>query len=157
MANVRVTRDEYTAEGRQFQKTLEELNKLACFIGFQHGNGTEEDGTDLCDIAAWNELGTSQGIPSRPFIRNTVDLHQDEINQMLDKMAEQVINGATAEKVLRQMGVYFKGQMQEEITNGEYVPNAPVTIRKKKSDKPLIDTGRMRSSVQYQIKKKGDL
>ena len=149
MANVRVTRDEYTAEGRQFQKTLEELNKLACFIGFQHGNGTEEDGTDLCDIAAWNELGTSQGIPSRPFIRNTVDLHQDEIKQ--------VINGATAEQVLRQMGVYFKGQMQEEITNGEYVPNAPVTIRKKKSDKPLIDTGRMRSSVQYQIKKKGDL
>ena len=76
---------------------------------------------------------------------------------MLDKMAEQVINGATAEQVLRQMGVYLKGQMQEEITNGEYVPNAPGTIRKKKSDKPLIDTGRMRSSVQYQIKKKGDL
>ena len=78
MAKVRVTKDEYTAEGRKFQKTLEELNKLACFIGFQHGNGTEEDGTDLCDVAAWNELGTSLGIPSRPFIRNTVDLHQDE-------------------------------------------------------------------------------
>lgn len=157
MANVRVTRDEYTAEGRQFQKTLEELNKLACFIGFQHGNGTEEGGTDLCGRAAWNELGTSRGIPSRPFIRNTVDLHQDEINQMLDKMAEQVINGATAEQVLRQMGLYLKRQMQKEIKNGEYVPNAPETVRKKKSDKPLIDLGKMYDGVLYQIKKKGDL
>lgn len=120
-------------------------------------NGTEEDGTDLCDIAAWNELGTSQGIPSRPFIRNTVDLHQDEINQMLDQMAVQVLNGATAEQVLRQMGLYLKRQMQKEIKNGEYVPNAPETIRKKKSDKPLIDSDSMRNSVLYQIKKKGDL
>lgn len=157
MAKVRVTKDEYTAEGRKFQKILEELNKLACFIGFQHGNGTEEDGTDLCDVAAWNELGTSLGIPSRPFIRNTVDLHQDEINQMLDQMAVQVLNGATAEQVLRQMGLYLKRQMQKEIKNGEYVPNAPETIRKKKSDKPLIDSDSMRNSVLYQIKKKGDL
>ena len=74
---------------------------------------------------------------------------------MLDKMVVQILKGKTAEQVLREMGVYLKGQMQEEITNGEYVPNAPATIRKKKSDKPLIDTGRMRSSVQYQIKEKG--
>ena len=33
--------------------------------------------------------------------------------------------------------------------------NAPSTIRKKKSDKPLIDTGKMRQSVKYVIRKKG--
>lgn len=157
MANVRVTRDEYTAEGRQFQKTLEELNKLACFIGFQYGMRKEKNGADLCNVAAWNEFGTSRGIPSRPFIRNTVDLHQDEINQMLDQMAVQVLNGATAEYVLNQMGSYLKGKMREEITDGEYVPNAPETIRKKGSDQPLIDLGGMYNGVQYQIKKKGDL
>lgn len=155
MARVKITRDEYTAEGKKLKKALRELDKLECFIGFQRGNGSEKDGTDLCDIAAWNELGTSRGIPSRPFIRNTVDLHQTDIDKMLDKMAVQILKGKTAEQVLREMGVYLKGQMQEEITNGEYVPNAPATIRKKKSDKPLIDTGRMRSSVQYQIKEKG--
>lgn len=136
------------------RKALEELDKLACFIGFQHGKAREEDGTDICDIAAWNELGTSRGIPSRPFIRNTVDLHTDEINADLDKMVMQVLNGATAEQVLRQMGVSLKGRMQTEITDGSYAPNKPSTIRRKKSDKPLIDTGRMRASVNYQIKKK---
>ena len=34
-------------------------------------------------------------------------------------------------------------------------PNAPSTIRKKGSDKPLIDTGRLRQSVNYVIKPKG--
>ncbi len=155
MASVKVTRDEYTADGMRLKKALEELNKLELFIGFQRGNGSEADGTDLCDIAAWNELGTSRGIPSRPFIRNTVDLHGEEINKTLDEMVKQILNGKTAEQVLRSAGIYLKGQMQEEIKNGEYVPNAPATIRKKKSEHPLIDTGRMRSSVQYQIKGKG--
>lgn len=154
MAKVTIS-DEYTAEGRRMKKVLEELDKLECFIGFQHGYNQEEDGTDICDIAAWNELGTSRGIPSRPFIRNTVDLHKDEINACLDQMVLQVLNGATAEQVLRQMGVYLKGKMQVEITDGSYVPNSPSTIHRKKSDKPLIDTGHMRASVNYQIKKKG--
>ena len=153
---MRVTRDEYTAEGRRLQKALKELGKLECFIGFQRTYASEKDGTDMCDVAAWNELGTSRGIPSRPFIRNTVDLHGDEINQVLDQMVKQILKGQTAEQVLRSMGVYLKGQMQEEIKNGEYVPNAPETIKKKGSEKPLIDTGRLRSSVQYQIKEKGE-
>ena len=76
---------------------------------------------------------------------------------MLDQMVEQVLNGATAKYVLNQMGSYLKGKMQEEITDGEYVPNAPETIRKKKSDQPLIDSGRMYDGVLYQIKKKGKL
>ena len=38
---------------------------------------------------------------------------------------------------------------------GDFEPNAPSTIRKKKSDKPLIDTGRMRQSVMTVIDKKG--
>lgn len=47
------------------------------------------------------------------------------------------------------------GLVQEKIESGSYEPNAPSTIRKKKSDKPLIDTGRMRQSVKYVIRKKG--
>lgn len=158
MARVKVT-DQLTSEGRRLQKSLEELDKLECFIGFQRGEATHTDGgknVDMTDIAAWNDLGTGRGIPSRPFLRNTVDLHGKEINSMLDKAIEKIMNGATAEQVLREMGVMLKGKVQEEITDGSYKPNAPSTVRKKKSDKPLIDTGLMRESVNYQIKKKGE-
>lgn len=154
MAKVKIT-DEYTAEGLRLKKALKELDKLECFIGFQRGEA--KDGTDITDIATWNELGTSRGIPSRPFIRNTVDLHEDEINDTLDQMVTEIMNGATAEQVLRKAGVYLKGKMQTEITDGSYAPNDPATIKRKRSDKPLIDTGDMRRNVNYQIGKRGRL
>lgn len=61
----------------------------------------------------------------------------------------------TAEQSLKQIGVFGVGLVQEKIESGSYEPNAPSTIRKKKSDKPLIDTGKMRQSVKYVIRKKG--
>ena len=63
--------------------------------------------------------------------------------------------GGTAEQSLKQIGVFGVGLVQEKIESGSYEPNAPSTIRKKKSDKPLIDTGKMRQSVKYVIRKKG--
>ena len=42
--------DRITAEGRQFQQMLKDLAKLEVRIGFQHGQATEEDGTDICDV-----------------------------------------------------------------------------------------------------------
>ena len=55
--SVRIT-DTVTADGRKFQQMLKELAEKEVRVGFQHGKATEEDGTDICDIAAWNELGT---------------------------------------------------------------------------------------------------
>lgn len=69
--SVRIT-DTVTADGRKFQQMLKELAEKEVRVGFQHGKATEEDGTDICDIAAWNELGTVH-IPARPFLRMSVD------------------------------------------------------------------------------------
>lgn len=153
---VRVT-DKQTAAGKKLQKKLEELKKLQVRIGFQRGENTEEDQTDLVDIAVWNELGTSNGIPSRPFMRGSVDNNADVITAFLkSKFREFLTTDMTAEELLRQIGAFQTGLVQKEIVDGKFVPNAPSTIRKKKSDKPLIDTGHMRQSVHYVIKPKGD-
>ena len=50
-------REKVTADGKKFQKMLEDLNKLEVRIGIQQGVGSE-DGVDLVDIAMFNELGT---------------------------------------------------------------------------------------------------
>lgn len=63
-ARVRIS---LTGEGRRFEQMLRELADREVRIGFQHGEATEEDGTDICDIAMWNELGTEH-IPARPFL-----------------------------------------------------------------------------------------
>lgn len=147
--------DRWTPEGRRFKKMLQELSKKEVRVGFQAGKNSEADGTDICDIATWNELGTDSGIPARPFMRNTVDNNGPKIDALFKRAREQVIAGESAEVILNGLGVGVKGLMQEEIKKGSYEPNAPSTIKKKKSDKPLIDTGRMRQSVEYVVKEKG--
>lgn len=147
-------KDTLTPEGKKFYKMLEELAEKEVRIGFQHGEAQDENGVDICDIAAFNELGTSK-IPSRPFLRDSVDNNEAKINSFLQKRTQDIANGASAEKILKQIGVFQKGLVQEEIVNGSFVPNSEATIRRKGSSKPLIDTGRMRQSVNYQIKMKG--
>lgn len=142
-----------TPEGKKFKKQLEELTKLEVAVGYQKGQGSE-DGVDMADIALFNELGTVH-IPSRPFIRDSLNNNKDKITQFMQKAAKGIGNGASAEDVLKQIGVFQKGLIQKEITNGSFVPNSSATIKKKGSDKPLIDTGRMRQAVNFVIRKKG--
>ena len=75
-------KDKMTPEGIRFQRMLKELADKEVRIGFQHGKATEEDGTDVCDVAAWNELGTVN-MPSRPFLRKSVDENEGKINSFL--------------------------------------------------------------------------
>jgi hypothetical protein len=157
--------DKLTPEGKRFLKELEELKGLRVRVGFQQGEVSTEDGVDMVDIVAWNELGTSTA-PARPFIRDTFDNHTDEIRKFAVQQAKAIMNGATAKDALQRVGVYLKGLMQKEIVDGSFEPNAEITIKGgwmhrngktfyikgKKSDRPLIDTGRMRQSVNYVIK-----
>ena len=148
-------RDIITPEGRRFQQMLKELGDLEVRIGFQHGDATEDDGTDICDIAAWNELGTVN-MPSRPFLRQSVDDNESKINAFLKQKKSDIVRGASAQQVLSEIGIFQKDLIQDKILSGEFAPNAPSTVRKKGSSKPLIDTGRMMQSVNYVIKRKGE-
>ena len=149
---VRVT-DRVTADGEKFKQTIEELKRLEVRVGIQQGAGSE-DGVDLVDIAMFNELGTVH-IPSRPFLRDSVDAHGDEINSFLQSTKSNLLKGGSAEIALKRIGVFQKGLIQKEIRDGDFVPNSPATIKKKGSDRPLIDTGRMRQSINYVIQEKG--
>lgn len=146
-------KDTVTADGKKFEKLLKDLKDLEVRIGIQQGE-TSEDGVDLVDIAMFNELGTVH-IPSRPFLRDSVDANMDQINAFLQSMKKELLRGGSAEDVLKKIGVFQKGLVQEQIISGDFAPNSEATIRKKGSDTPLVDTGRMRQSVNYVIQKKG--
>lgn len=150
---VKIT-DRMTSDGKKFEKILKELADKQVRVGFQRGEATEEDGTDICDVAAWNELGTVN-MPSRPFLRKSVDENEGKINAFLQSTKADLLRGVSAEQVLKEIGIFQKDLIQEKITEGSFAPNAPATIRRKGSSKPLIDSGRMRQSVNYVIKKKG--
>ena len=154
-------KDTWTPEGKRYMKELKELSELAVRVGYQReqgagfATGNDSFRADLVDIAMWNELGTTN-IPSRPFMRDSVDKHMTEINQMFEAQNDSLLNGSTARDILETVGLFAQDLMQTEIDQGDFIANSPFTIKKKGSDKPLIDTGTMKNSVHYWITKKGD-
>lgn len=144
-----------TGDGRRFEQMLRELQNKEVRIGFQHGEASEEDGTDICDVAMWNELGTEHA-ESRPFLRKSVDDNTAEINSFLQSKKEDLLMGVPAEQILEEIGIFQKDLIQQTITEGNFEDNKASTIRKKGSDHPLIDTGTMRRSVNYVIRRKGE-
>lgn len=142
--------DKLTAEGKQFFVELEELERLSLRVGFQAGENEYPDGADMVDVAYWNEVGTDR-IPFRPFLRQTFDEHQSEIEAFADACVDGVANGGLADAVYQKLGTYVKGLVQTQITDGHFDENAPSTIAAKGSSHPLIDTGLMRAAVNFVI------
>lgn len=143
-----------TPEGERFFAQIEELKRNQVFVGFQAGQVADDKGVDMAQIAMFNELGTSTA-PARPFLRDSVDENEDVIRDQCGKELKKLTTGATAETVLKRVGALGVRLVQEKIESGSFEPNAPSTIKKKGSDKPLIDTGRMRQSVKYVVKRRG--
>ena len=84
------------------------------------------------------------------------DENKEKIEAFLKLQAKRVMNGVPAADVLKETGAFQVSLIQEKIKNGSYEENKEATIKRKGSDKPLIDTGRMRQSVHYVIEKKGN-
>lgn len=139
-------------------KELEKLANLEVRVGFQSGetiyNEEGKAGIDVATVAAINELGSSS-TPARPFMKQSFEDHEGELQKACDRVNSVLASGGTAETALNELGVFCKGLVQKEIVNGGFAPNAAATVAAKGSSQPLIDTGTMRGSVNYVIKKRG--
>lgn len=116
------------------------------------GKHKKSDATIL-DIANWNEFGTRK-MPERSFIRASYDDKRSDYERQGEKLLEQVIAMTVTPSVLYEtLGQYMVGQTQDYLTKLSSPPNHPFTIMMKKSSNPLIDTGQMRDSIEYKVKK----
>lgn len=103
------------------------------------------------ELAAWMEFGT-ETIPERSFIRAWFDAAEPHLREDLRKLMESVVAGKrTKEEALELLGMRAVGQIQERISAGVPPENAPSTIAKKGSATPLIDSGALRSSINFRV------
>lgn len=142
-----------TPEGKRYFAELAKLEKLEVQVGYWRGEKSYDDGADLVDVAAYNELGTSTS-PARPFMKQSFENHKDNLQNACDEVNAEISRGGTALSTLENLGVFCKALVQQEIVDGDFEPNAPATVNKKKSEHPLIDTGYMRQNVDFKIKKR---
>ena len=97
-------------------------------------------------------------IPERAPIRKTLDAEKERINTAAKRLLTAVVDRKISQRrALGQLGEFISSQIRRTIQRGIRPPNAPGTIRKKRSSKPLIDTGFLVRSYTYQVRtgKKG--
>ena len=114
-----------------------------------------EHAPTLLEVAVINEFGGGN-VPQRSFIRATVDENLDRIQALQATLAKRIILAEiTAEQAMQQLGAFVKGLIQSRIARGIEPPNAPSTIAAKGSSKPLVDTGQLRSSIDFVVERDG--
>lgn len=122
----------------------------------RRGKGGSIRNTDqpLAVIAAIHEFGLGD-MPQRSFLRSAYDENLPMIDKMIQRVANGAVFGLGTTAALNQLGNVVQGMVQRKIVDGPFVPNSPATIKRKKSSKPLIDTGHLRQSIRYVIERKG--
>lgn len=119
-----------------------------------HDDESEET---IAGIATVNEFGSPErGIPERSFLRATIDLEQDRLQKTLATGMGEVFEGKRdIPGALALVGLHTVRAVQVRIARGIEPENALATIAAKGSSKPLIDTGRLRQSIEYEVRVKG--
>jgi hypothetical protein len=119
-------------------------------VGFLEG-ATYPDGTPVGLVAAVNEYGApSRGVPPRPFFRNMIADKSADWPEALGKTLQ--ATGLDQTKALELMGQGVAAQLRQSIVETDSPPLAQSTIDRKGSSKPLVDTGHMLNSVDYEVK-----
>lgn len=132
-----------------FAALLEALGAVADAPGVLVGIAGAQD-SEMVVIAASNEFGTDR-IPERSFLRSTIDDNEQQIADDLEAAVDAILGGDDPERALGLVGEKWVGEIKKRITDRIPPPNAPSTIARKGSDMPLVDTGRLRNSIDWQL------
>ena len=138
---------------RRIVTNLKSFDGVELVVGVLRNAGREKDGTDLVDVAFWNEFGTRH-IPSRPFVRIATDEHGDEWQKLAEKGLTAITEGRMSRKqVLDLVGLRAKADVQKVFGDKTKLKsNSEKTIAKKGSSAPLIDSASLRDrGVNYRI------
>lgn len=142
--------EDATYAGGQFKFSKKRRAKMSAggkqFADFLEGK--EKFSGPVAQVALWNEVGTKK-TPPRPFMRKTVATKSPRWGNGLGRALRD--NHYNAHDALHVLGEVIQGQMRQSIIDFKDPPNAALTIDLKGFNDPLVDSGRMLRSVDFQI------
>lgn len=95
-------------------------------------------------------------IPARSFLRATVDENMPRIEALISGEIDALVAGTRKPlQSAERLGLALQGMVQKRISDGISPPLKASTIRRKGSDKPLVDTGELKSDITFQVKTAG--
>jgi len=112
------------------------------------------DGTPVAQVALQNEYGFhapgGAPIPARPFFRQALGAVEGDVVRLVARRVDSDTMVATPQ-LADEVGTLVAGAVQQRIVDLREPPNAPLTVARKGSSNPLIDTGQMRLSVTWRV------
>lgn len=95
-------------------------------------------------------------IPPRPVLESALEAHADAIGKLFQAVIKAACRGdeAAMQKAMNICGMAARNYCRGWFTdprNG-WPPNSPLTIKLKKSERPMVATGTMRKAITYVIR-----
>lgn len=132
------------------QLTYLHRRKVVVFIRDRKPQGSS---ISAAQYAIHNEYGTIH-IPARPFWRTATEFGDavSIIESHCMREVQKVIDGTSSgEAALHSMGKFVVLRIKETMRSGNWVSNAPSTIKKKRRNEPLFDTATLYNAITYKI------
>lgn len=141
----------------KISKQLNLLGNMALTIGFQGQSGLAKysTGINVATVALMQEFGTDEN-PARPFMKSAIEIGRNEIKEAFVEQFGKVAEGKeTAIDAMSDIGKLVARLIVDRIdaANSWAKPLDSETGEEKGSTTPLKDTGLMRDSVTWAVRK----
>lgn len=93
-------------------------------------------------------------IPERSYMRSSWDESAGELERLTTQLLRQVLTlRLSPAQMYERIGVWLVGRIQRQIRTLSEPPLHPMTVERKGSSNPLVDTGRLIQSITYRVVK----
>lgn len=137
---------------RDLAKAIDSISQKNVYIGVIGDNAGRDGELNNAQLMAIHEFGTEH-VPERAPIRKTMAKNGDGYGSMFEKAIMGVLAGKSdADLILNRIGAQVAGDVVGEIQSGIEPALSLQTVKRKGSDRPLIDTGALVQSISYEVK-----
>lgn len=139
---------------RQIDKQLKQFaGKVS--IGVFSQQSIVQGKINLAELATVHEYGsTKRNIPQRSFLQASLSQNAERYRTLIRSQMWQVVQlKASPMQVKHLLGMRAVADVQNYMVTATFTPLKPATIKRKRSSRPLIDTGRLRQSITYKVDK----
>lgn len=118
-------------------------------VGLPRDSNAYPDGTSVILVGLVHEFGSIvKGIPERSYLRSTIRENRRAYKKFMADLAKSVVQGKrTIEQAKQLLGLKVASDVQEKITTLDTPP------LKYRDGNPLIDTGHLRQSITFVVRK----
>lgn len=157
--NVLVEIKELDHNLKPIEDAIKAIKELDVLVGVPQEKSSRDGTVSNAELAFIHSKGSPlRGIPARPIIEPAIEDSKEQIAELIKKSAQKALDGDKegAIESLEKAGMQGQNIVRAWFTNprNNWPENSERTIKLKGSSRPLIDSGELRKSITYVVRKR---